>query len=60
MRIRATTVLSCEESTMQRRHFTLAAISTLSPAVLFYNAQEQALSIADFSNADASGGLTAR
>lgn len=42
---------------MQRRHFTLAAISTLSPAALLYTAQAHALSIADITNADASSGL---
>ena len=42
---------------MQRRHFTFAAITSLSPAALLYTAQAHALSIADISNADASSGL---
>lgn len=42
---------------MQRRHFTLAAVSTLSPAALPYTAQAHALSITDFTNAEASSGL---
>lgn len=48
---------SATKDPMQRRAFTLTALSCLSPMALLYTAQAHALSISDISNADASSGL---